>query len=332
MANAMRNLVEEGWTARDWLGRGEEIRKTVLKYIGAPPTISVPPPHHRVLEKVSAESYEQLKIAYDVEEGEEVRAWLLTPPKQKRRYGSAVLCLHGTSEEAKDTQIGAGKKPGRDFGRMLALEGFITLSPDHCCSGERLPRGDQPYDSHSFYERHPEWSMVGKAIWDGQRALDVLCNCDGVDAQRLGVVGHSLGGQGAIFVGAFDERVKAAVSSCGIVPTWAENPKRMNFARDQWYRYVPKLKEPFERGEVPFDLYELAALMAPRAFLNISGMMDPTYGRNDALGEMGEKLAAVWRVMGKPDAFANLLLGGGHDVPVVSRKAALGWMQQWLCG
>ena len=42
--------------------------------------------------------------------------------------------------------------------------------------------------------------MMGKAIWDGQRALDVLSVVPDVDPERLGVVGHSLGGYGSIFL------------------------------------------------------------------------------------------------------------------------------------
>jgi dienelactone hydrolase len=332
MEAKLRPIIDPSMRAEQWDHKRQEIHNRLLTYIGEFPTREQPPPHHRVLSREAHDDYEQLKIAYEAEPEEEVRAWLLVPPRQKRKRGAAILCLHGTSAEAKDTQIGLGKKPGRDYGRFLAQHGYITLSPDHCCAGERLVAGHEAYDSAPFYARHPEWSMVGKAIFDASRALDVLSNCDGVDSSRFGVVGHSLGGQGALFVGAFDERVKVAVSNYGLAPTWVDNPKRFNFARDRWYKYIPRLRPAFEKGEVPIEMYEFCALIAPRAFMNISGLTDETYGRNDALPEVGARLFELWNLLGKPQAFANFLFGGGHDVPEFSRLATLGWVDQWLAG
>src|SRR5688572_21522212 len=134
METKLRALVEPSMRAQQWEDKRQEIRERILRYIGEFPKFEVPPPHHRVMSREDHDEYEQLKIAYEVEPGEEVRAWLLVPPKQKRKSGAAVLCLHGTSPEAKDTQIGLGKKQGRDYGRLFARHGYITLSPDHCCA------------------------------------------------------------------------------------------------------------------------------------------------------------------------------------------------------
>jgi dienelactone hydrolase len=318
-------------TPEEWAAKRTEIEQQVLAVLGDPGEIPIPEPVIRVYaDNTTSPSYRHLVIGYDVEPDEEVRAHLLIPPPERRQKGAAVLCLHGTSVEAKDTQLGLGGKPGRDYGRLLATAGFITLSPDHVCAGERLVTGYKPYDTKPFYDRHPAWSAVGKAVWDGQRAIDILCAIPEVDAARIGAVGHSLGGHGSFFVAAFDTRVQAAVSSCGLT-TWVDNPKRLNWAREGWYSYFPKLRAPFlQNAALPFELHEFAALVAPRAFLNISGMSDPTYGNNETLPEVGLQLSQLYQVLGEPEKFAQFLFGGGHDVPEYGRALTTAWFKRWL--
>ena len=54
-----------------------------------------------------------------------------------------------------------------------------------------------------------------KGIWNHTRAVDLLQSLPEVDAERIGCIGHSLGGHNTIFVGVFDTRLKVLVSSCG---------------------------------------------------------------------------------------------------------------------
>jgi cephalosporin-C deacetylase-like acetyl esterase len=63
------------------------------------------------------------------------------------------------------------------------------------------------------YLEHPDLSAMGRMFYDAQRALDVLVAIEGVDRQRVGVIGHSLGAEETLMLVAFDERVKTAVAS-----------------------------------------------------------------------------------------------------------------------
>ena len=317
-------------TADEWPARREQIAATIRKYLGEPTPFERVEPKMRVLSESKEADYRQLKVAYDVEPGEEVRAHLLIPPPERRRKNAAVVCIHGTSAEAKDTMIGGGTKPGRDYGRFLAQHGFVTLSPDHCCSGERLKEGYKAYDSAPFYERHPEWSMVGKTIYDHQRAIDVLTQLDEVDPSRIGAIGHSLGGHGSMYLSAFDERVKAAVNSCGLT-SWTGNPDRTHWSRDHWYIYIKKLRPALlSDSPPPFEMYDFAGLIAPRAFLNISGMTDYMYGPTGTLPQIGMEIQRVYDLVGASDKFANFLFGTDHNVPHYSRTLSLGWLEHWL--
>ncbi|MBI4530570.1 MAG: dipeptidyl aminopeptidase, partial [Candidatus Latescibacteria bacterium] len=40
------------------------------------------------------------------------------------------------------------------------------------------------YDTTPVYQRHPDWSAMGKAVWDAQRAVDYLTSLDIVDPER----------------------------------------------------------------------------------------------------------------------------------------------------
>jgi cephalosporin-C deacetylase-like acetyl esterase len=314
-----------------WKNKRQVLNNTLQELMGESSNTDIPPPQYTILNEQNTNNYLQLTIAYLTEPDEEVRAHLLIP---HRHNGASVLCLHGTSVEAKDTQLGASAKPNRDWARFLSDRGFITLSPDHVCSGERFTGGERPYDTSTFYERHPQWSAMGKAVWDGKRALDILLTVGGVDKNRIGCIGHSLGGYGTIWVAAFDERINAAVSSCGLT-TWQDNPRRYEWAREQWYVHLPQLKLIFQEQEktsglLPVEMHEYAALIAPRPFLNISGMIDKTYGNNETMPEVGLQLNALWDVLGESEKFAQFLMGAPHDVPHYSRLLALGWMEKWL--
>jgi hypothetical protein len=157
-------------TPEAWQEKRAGLSATLLDLLGEWPQTPPPTPQFKVLEEHEEADYRQLLISYEAEPGEEVRAHLLIPPLEKRllndkQQGAAVLCLHGTSDVAKDTQLGAGK-PGRGYGKFLAQAGFITISPDHVCSGDRLPAGFKAYDTTPFYERHPNCPKSIPNAWD----------------------------------------------------------------------------------------------------------------------------------------------------------------------
>jgi cephalosporin-C deacetylase-like acetyl esterase len=48
-----------------------------------------------------------------------------------------------------------------------------------------------------------------------RQALDVLEALPEVAVERIGVIGHSLGGHSGMFTAVFEPHIKAIVSSCG---------------------------------------------------------------------------------------------------------------------
>lgn len=319
-------------STEEWGVKRAALKETIERYLGHPDNLQPPGTEVETLEAFPERDFVRYLIRYEAEADDPVTAWLCIPPDDRRKGGAAIVCQHGTSDVAKDGEIGLAQKPGRNFARFLATRGYVTLAPDHFCAGQRQPEGVRPYETAPFQARHPNWSAVGKTIHDGRRAVDVLSARPEVDPVRIGTIGHSLGGYGSFFLGAFEERIRAAVCSCGMT-SWQGNPRAAaNWARDHWYCHFPLLREVFLNNEpLPFDFHEIPALMAPRAFLNLSGLSDQMYGNNQTLGEIGLQLHALWELLGHGEAFANFLFGSGHDVPPYNRALIAAWFDRWLC-
>lgn len=95
---------------------------------------------------------------------------------------------------------------------------------------------------------------------------------DEVDPQRIGAMGHSLGGHGTIFLAAYDQRIKAAASNCG-GSFFRHNPDVEAWARDHWYVYFKHIRAGLLEGKLPpIDFHEIIALISPRTFLDLSAI------------------------------------------------------------
>lgn len=188
-----------------WPAFRAEVRRAMGEVMGTrPPGARGVPFEIRVLSETLRDSIVERRIEYRSEKSDWVPAIVLMPDTA-RVARPAVLCLHQSTPHGKAEPAGAAGSPDMDYALELARRGFVTLSPDYPGMGEH--RVD-PYALG--------WaSAVRKAIRDNRRAIDVLSRTPQVDSTRIAVLGHSLGGSLALFTAAFDERLKAVVSSCG---------------------------------------------------------------------------------------------------------------------
>jgi len=316
-----------------WAGLRKEIQARIAPYLGTPSGLD---PDWKVRVEVEDGPGHELgvlsKVTYEAEPGERVSGWLLVP-HGVTGPAPTILTLHETNPVGKESMIQIAGAPRRDFASHFCKLGFVTFSPDHLAAGERAPKGLRAFDTSEFQKRHPDWSAVGKMIWDTRCALDAMETFPCIDPSRIGVAGHSLGGYGSFIGAAYNERIRAAAASCGMA-VWEGNPEgRLGFARDHWYVHFPKLRPVFlEDRPLPFEFYELAALVAPRPFLNLVAMQDNMYRGTADIPEAGRRLADLYNRLGNPEGFANFLYGGGHDVTEYSRVLMGAWFQKWLGG
>ena len=171
---------------------------------------------------------------------------------------------------------------------------------------------------------------MGKFTYEHSIAIDVLQSLDEVDAENIGALGHSLGGHGTLFLAAYDQRVKAAACNCG-ASFFRHNSRVDQWARDRWYVYFKHIRPGILEGNLPpIDFHEIMALIAPRAFMDLSGLNDgnPLTQRQRVLMLM--KVMDVYELEKAPANFAFYVHGQGHSVNHESRQLMYGWMDKHL--
>lgn len=321
----LRGIETEG----DWKKKKQRLRQRFLELIRDDQKPEKPSPDIQVHETTDVEGvYTRRLISYRVDEDERAHAYVGVPHQRSGRL-PAIAALHGTYEQGKDRAAGLVENPDKAWLDHLARRGYVVIAPDHFVAGHRLPP-EGAYETKRFYTRHPEWTAVGKSTFENTIALDVLESMEEVDAGRLGVLGHSLGGHGSLFLAAYDERIRAAVCHCG-AGTFRHNPRAMEWARNYWYVYFRHLRPTLKAGILPpVDLHEIIALIAPRAFLDIYGMND-----NDPLTQrqrtmMNMKITEVYEREGAPDRFGFYCHGQGHSVSYEGRSLMYVWMDKHL--
>lgn len=157
---------------------------------------------------------------------EKVQAYVLIP-KNIDGKAPGILAIHqhhSDWEIGKSEVVGLTNNEMYSYGLDLVRKGYVVIAPDILCFESRM--GNDEYrenkEAHRFFERfqaikylNKGSTLQAKTLTDLSRAIDVLCSFDFVDSNRIGTIGHSLGGQEAIWISWFDERIKVVASSCG---------------------------------------------------------------------------------------------------------------------
>lgn len=320
--------------AQGWQHKRSGIRRQWLDFIGGVPDRV--PVSYKTLGETKEHDHTRIHLVYDTAHGDNVPAYLLIPddsvsgaaPDGRR---PAVLALHPTHESGKANVATADGRENRRYGLELVSRGYIVLAPDALTAGERIYEGLSSFHSKPFYERHPEWSTVGKNVLDHRQGVDLLCSLSGVDAGRIGVIGHSFGGYNAYFLAGLDDRIQAAVSSCGFSPFYGDHRPTHWGVRD-WYTHLPKVSESLSRFEVPFEFHEIAALAAPVPSFHYFGQSDRIFPHWKAIGECMEDLYKLYRFLGADDRFQAVMTVKDHDFPPEIRHMAYAFLDRWLMG
>ena len=300
----------EHWTVR---------RKAILKGMEAamgevPSRDGLPALDIRVVETIQTERYRRQKITYAAEKGDRVPAYLYLP-KGRRDGGKlrpAMLALHPTSPLGKGVVDGQSQLPNRAYAKELAERGYVVLAPDYPPFG-----GYKGYD----FSKDRYLSATMKGIFNHMRGVDLLVERDDVDPNRIGVIGHSLGGHNAIFVAVFDQRLKVIVTSCGWTPFHDYyGGKLAGWAQET---YMPRLRSQYglDPDKAPFDFYELVAALAPRAFFTNSPLKDDNF----AVAGVQKAIPAARKVYDLHHAGGKLVArypDAGHDFPPEVREEA----------
>jgi dienelactone hydrolase len=283
------------------------------------------PLHEQVVREEAGDGYARQRIQFTSEPGDTVPAWLLIPPEARNAAGAklpAMLCLHQTTGIGKNEPAGLGGLPNLQYAHELAQRGYVCIVPDYPSFGE------YPYDFKTQGAHYASGSM--KAIWNNLRAVDVLETLSYVDPDRIGAIGHSLGGHNALFTATFDLRLKAVVTSCGFTPFHDYyGGKVAGWTSD---RYMPRIREVYGNNadQVPFDFYAILGGLAPRACFSSSPIADDNFDVGGVRKAFAEARKVYDLLQVPPDRLRLETPNVGHDFPPDVRKQAYEWLDAQL--
>ncbi len=323
------DLTEGIETIQDWRPRRRGIKQRYLELLRDQYKPAKPQLDLRVHEEVLVDGvYRRQLISYAVESDERAHAYLGLPVTLEGK-APAIVALHGTYAQGKQRVAGLVDNPDKAYLDHLCRRGYVVIAPEHFVSGHRIP-AEGPYETGRFYEKHPEWTAVGKFTYEHSIAIDVLQGLDEVDDERIGALGHSLGGHGTFFLAAYDERIRAAASNCSAT-FFRHNPSVTGWSRDRWYIYFKPIREGLLNGRLPpIDFHEIISLIAPRAFLDLSGLNDGHTPTQRQRVLMLMKIMEVYELEEAPENFGFYVHGRGHSVAHESRELMYGWMDTHL--
>ncbi|MGC9319303.1 MAG: alpha/beta hydrolase [Armatimonadota bacterium] len=302
-----------------WLVRRDHILANMQRVMGRQPgderRVAL---DMEVLEQESGDGWMRRKITYASEPGDRVPAYLLVPVNLEGP-APGMLCLHQTTSIGKSEPAGMGPKENLHYALELVQRGYVTLAPDYPGYGD--------YDIDPYAMGYASATMKG--IWNHQRAIDLLQWLPEVDPERIGAVGHSLGGHNALFVAAFDERVQAVITSCGFNSFFKY--KHGDLTGWSHRGYMPRITEEYDAdpARMPFDFTEVLGAIAPRhVFINA-----PTEDANFELSGVIDCIEAampVYKLYGATDHLVAVHPECGHDFPAEIREQAWQFVQRVL--
>lgn len=198
----------------------------------------------------------------------------------------------------------------------------MTLAPDY-------PNfGDYVFDPYA----HGYASATMKGIWNHMRAVDLLGSLPEVARDRIGAIGHSLGGHNTLFLGVWDRRVRVMVTSCGF--TSFSRYKGGNLTGWSHKGYMPRIAERYGKdpARMPFDFPELVAALAPRALFINAPLGDSNFDVTGVRECVELASGAYDRAFGARERLVAVHPDCGHEFPPAIRNQAYAFLDRFLRG
>ncbi len=243
---------------------------------------------------------------------------------------------------------------GKAWANELAKKGFVVLVHDTftfasrrvqfkdmttipwgACSTEgksdENPEKQENIDIYNSWANEHEHIMAkslfcagttwpGITLYEDQKALDVLCNREDVDAKNIGCCGLSGGGLRTNYLGGLDERIKCAIS-VGFMTTWKDLIISKSFTHT-WMTFTPLLANYL-------DFPEIIGLRVPMATMVMSNNEDGLYNL-DEMKRANKILEEVFAKANASDKYSGRFYTGGHRFDDIMQKDAFAWFDKWL--
>jgi dienelactone hydrolase len=303
-------------TAEGWQARRDVLLGQWRSFLG-----EIPGPHAvgriEVVEEDQPDGVVRQLVRYESEPGLPVEGYLLRPQARASAPAAGrpgVVVLHSTVDYTIRQPAGLEGPADKHIALHLARRGYVAFCP-RCFLWQYGEPKRLATAVDWLNRRHPGITGMAKMLLDARRAVDLLASRPEVDRDRLGTIGHSLGGKEALYLAAFDPRIRAAVSSEGGIGLGYSNWDA------PWY-----LGAAIRRPGFGLDHGQVLALAAPRAMLVIGG------DSADGTASWPYIAAAlpVWSLAGAPEAVGLFDHHQGHAFPAVAQERSYQWLDWFL--
>jgi dienelactone hydrolase len=236
----------------------------------------------------------------------------------------AVLFLCGHEDAAKATES------YQKTAILLAQNGFVVLVVDPISQSERMQLTDKsgkPITRGGTTEHtllNASSNLLGRSVpayqlLDNMRAVDYLTTRSEIDSSRIGCLGNSGGAIQAIYLSAFDKRIKAVALSSYLATR--ERTFELTGAADGC-AHIPS------EGAYQLEMQDFLIASAPKPILALAGTYDfiDYHATLQAFGE----LKRLYTVLEQPLKAELFTYGDGHGLSKPKREAAASWFRRWL--
>jgi dienelactone hydrolase len=183
-------------------------------------------------------------------------------------------------------------------------------------SGPRLraPHGDRlQYFNETAYRLVSGRLLIATVLGDAASGLSVLIADERVDSSRVGVLGHSYGGNVTIMLAALDERVRFA---CASGSACSYRQRMLDRTGIEFAHVIPGILELT-------DIEQLVELIAPRPLLLLSATED-RYSADTP--QIVHAAARAYRQAGAPQALEHHRAHGGHALTQERFDTIVDWV------
>ena len=252
---------------------------------------------------------------------ENVPAYLARPKKAAARVPAILFDhSHGGGYKIGKQEFIEGRSylQPKPYAKELTDLGYIALCIDQWVFGERSHTSEMDMFKAMLWRGQVRWGLM---VYDSLRALDFLLQAPGVDPQRVGTLGMSMGSTMAWWLGALDDRIKVVVD-INCLTDFQSLLKRKALSLHGVYYFVPDLLNHFTTAQIN-------ALIAPRAHLGLAGLRDnltPVEG----LDIIDAELKQVYASAGHPERWKLLRYDVEHQETPEGRREIIAFLQQFL--
>jgi dienelactone hydrolase len=281
---------------------------------------------YRVVSELKCSGYTRLLVHYAGSENDLIPAYLLIP--EGPGIFPAVLIHHqhnGERHLGKSEVCGIAGNPLQAFGVELVKKGFIVLAPDSICFEDRRTSatGILPDEEKDFLQHYNEMcyriikgsSLMKKVIDDANIGVSLLKNHKKVDKKRIGILGHSYGGNTVLFQAALSEEISFSCSS-GAACTYKSKME---------YGTGIEMAEVIPGFNNKYDIYDLVKCIAPRHVLLVSAAQDKYSMDADYIEEQSR---IVFNEFNCSENFQHKRYNGGHALTQERFEYIVNWIEQ----